>query len=294
VRENDGARSPSLRLLIVNADDFGLTPGVSEGILRAHRNGIVTSTSVLAIGPAFPKVAGLLDDHPGLGVGVHLAAVGEDPPLLSRTEVPTLFVGRGQLPETWSAFLRRAVVGRVDPDDVRREFTAQLEAVADLGLSLTHLDAHQHLHLWPPMCRLVLDLAAEFGVEAVRVPRCRPRSVTGAGVAALAWRLARSATAAGLRFPADAVGIDGAGQLDTAQLDQVLSRLARRGRPAVELTVHPGEDDDPDRVRYRWGYNWARELEALVSPDARRAVARHGFTLGTYADLPVVAPAVPV
>ena len=276
--------------MIVNADDFGLTPGVSEGILRAHRDGIVTSTSVLAIGPAYPKVAHLLRDHPRLGIGVHLAAVGEDPPLLSRAEVPTLFAGRrsdtSQLCETWSGFLRRAVVGRVDPEDVRREFTAQLEVVAELGLPITHLDAHQHLHLWPPMCRLVLDLAREFGIEAVRVPRCRPTSVTGLGVTALAWRLARLARSAGLRHPADAVGIDVAGQLDSARLERVLARMQARGHAAAELTVHPGEDDDPDRARYRWGYRWPDELDALVNPAARAAVARAGFTLGTYADLP--------
>ncbi|MGH9267108.1 MAG: hypothetical protein ACRD0D_02920, partial [Acidimicrobiales bacterium] len=66
--------------------------------------------------------------------GVHLAAVGEDPPLLSRSEVPTLFAGRGSpLCETWSGFLRRAVAGRVDPDDVRREFTAQLAGLSWLS-----------------------------------------------------------------------------------------------------------------------------------------------------------------
>lgn len=273
-------------LLIVNADDYGLTEGISLGILRGHREGIVTSASVLAIGPAYPKVAGLLADHPDLGIGVHLAAVGEDPPLLSRSEVPTLFDDKGQLYETWSAFLARALRGRIDPDDVRREFTAQLECVQELGLPITHLDAHQHLHLWPSMCTVVLDLACRYGIPAVRVPRFKPTSVSGVGVTVLGWRLARCARRSGLAYPADAVGIEVAGRLDERCLRAVLARLAARGRPAVELTVHPGEDDDPDRVRYRWGYGWGDELRALLGPTARQAVADHGFTLGTYADLP--------
>ena len=81
------------RLLIVNADDFGLTPGVSAGILEAHRNGIVTSTSVLAVAPAFEETAPALRraaHESGIGVGVHLAAVGEDPPLLPRSRVASL------------------------------------------------------------------------------------------------------------------------------------------------------------------------------------------------------------
>jgi chitin disaccharide deacetylase len=273
-------------LLIVNADDYGLTEGISLGILRGHREGIVTSASVLAVGPAYPKVAHLLADHPGLGIGVHLAAVGEDPPLLSRAEVPTLFDATGRLPETWTGFLARAVRGRIDPDDVRREFTAQLECVQELGLPITHLDAHQHLHLWPSMRKVVLELACRHGVPAVRVPRHRPTTVAGAGVTVLGWRLARCARRAQLAYPADAVGIEVAGRLDERCLREVLARLAARGRAAVELTVHPGEDDDPDRARYQWGYGWGHELRALVGPVAHQAVADSGFTLGTYADLP--------
>ncbi len=70
------------RFLIVSADDYGLREGISSGILRAHREGIVTSTSVFAVGPSYPRTASWLGDHPALGVGVHLAAVGEDPPPL--------------------------------------------------------------------------------------------------------------------------------------------------------------------------------------------------------------------
>lgn len=283
-------RETKPRLLIVNADDFGLTEGVSVGILRAHREGIVTSTSVLALGPAYPKVSHLLADHPCLGVGVHLAAVGEDPPLLSRAEVPTLFGRRGRLPTTWSTFLSRAALGRVDPGDVRREFTAQLELVRELGLPITHLDAHQHLHLWPMVGRVVLELARRFGVPAVRVPRLRALTVTGAGVTVLARQAAKRARQAGVAFPADAVGIEVAGQLDMAQLDAVLFRSWARGAKSVEVAVHPGEADDPDRSRYQWGYRWSDELDALTGPAAHQLVARRGFMLGTYADLPAHRP----
>ena len=276
-------------LLIVNADDYGLTEGISHGILRGHREGIVTSTSVLAIGPAYPKVAHLLADHPGLGVGVHLAVVGEDPPLLSRAEVPTLFDRRGRLYETFGPFLLRCAAGRIDADDVTREFTAQLQMVQELGVPISHLDAHQHLHLWPSICRVVLDLARRFQIPAVRVPRLRALTVTGAGVTVLGRLLALRAARAGLRFPEDAVGIECAGKLDPVTLHRVLGRLAASGADTIELTVHPGEQDDPDRARYQWGYQWDRELETLIAPPAREVVASYGFTLGTYADLPVPA-----
>jgi predicted glycoside hydrolase/deacetylase ChbG (UPF0249 family) len=274
------------RLLIVNADDYGLTERISAGILRAHREGIVTSTSVLAIGPAWPKVADRLANHDGLGVGVHLAAVGEDPPLLSAREVPTLVDGRGRLNESYKGFVARMAAGRVDPDDLRREFTAQLEAVVDAGVPVGHLDAHQHLHLWPPVGRVVLDLASRFGIPAVRVPRYRGPSPLALGVTVLGRRLARRAATAGLRFPADGTGIEVAGRLDHRRLPAALAALAAGGAAAVELAVHPGEHDDPDRHRYDWGYRWAEELDVLTADVARQAVARHGFTLATYRDLP--------
>ena len=273
-------------LLIVNADDYGLTEGISLGILRAHREGIVTSTSCLALAPGFATSGKWLleDDAASLGVGVHLATVGEDPPLLTAKEVPTLVDRQGRLPSSWRVFLARATAGRIDAADLAREFRAQLEAVRDLGVTVTHLDTHQHLHLWPLVREVVLDLAVESGIPAVRVPRSTT-AFPGAGVNYLAGELARRAAARGLAFPSQAAGVDEAGRMDHDRIEAALSRLGASGAPVCELSAHPGEGDDPDRHRYRWDYRWEDELDALTSPTAHAAVERHGFTLGNYADL---------
>ncbi|MGI8776463.1 MAG: ChbG/HpnK family deacetylase [Acidimicrobiales bacterium] len=275
------------RLLIVNADDYGLTERISSGILRGHREGIVTSTSVLALGPAYPKVSPWLEDVPTLGVGVHLAAVGEDPPLLAAAEIPTLVDHRGHLHHSYKGLLVRMLAGRVDPDDLRREFTAQLESVLELGVPIGHLDAHQHLHLWPAVGAVVLALACRYDIPAVRVPHYRGVSPLAVGVTVLGRHLASRARAVGLRYPRDGTGIEVSGKLDHANLQTILVRLAAHGAPSLELTVHPGEPDDPDRHRYDWDYHWADELDALTSEAAHRTVTRLGFTLATYADLPV-------
>ena len=114
------------RLLIVNADDYGLTEGVSQAILEAAERGIVTSTSVLAVAPAFEAAAPALASS-ALGVGAHLALVGEDPPLLSAQEVPTLVDRSGAFSRSWRQLLPKVAAGRVDLADVRRELTAQVE-----------------------------------------------------------------------------------------------------------------------------------------------------------------------
>lgn len=117
----------------MNADDYGLTPGVCEGILRAHREGIVTSTSVLTPAPAFEAHVGALRDS-GLAAGLHLAVVGEDPPLLSASEIPSLVDRRGRFPLSWRQFMAAAARGAIDPADLDREFSAQHERLTGAGI----------------------------------------------------------------------------------------------------------------------------------------------------------------
>ena len=272
------------RLLIVNADDFGLTPGVCRGILTAHRDGIVTSTTALAVGPALSAHAGALRDS-GLAVGAHLAVVGEDPPVLSAAEVPSLVDASGRFPLTWTQFLGQAVRGRVDSTDLDREFAAQVAVLRDAGLELTHVDAHQNLHLWPSVAASVLSLARREGIGALRVTRTAGWSIRSAGVRTLSALLQRRAGRAGMAFPAASTGLDEAGHLTPVRLAEAVDQLDRSGAPSAELAAHPGEAHDPDRPRYGWGYWWPDELDALCAPAARDLVARAGFTLGTFADL---------
>jgi predicted glycoside hydrolase/deacetylase ChbG (UPF0249 family) len=274
----------SQRLLIVNADDFGLTSGICRGILDAHRNGIVTSTSVLAVGPALADHVDALRAS-GLGIGAHLAAVGEDPPVLSADEVPSLVDRSGRFPLTWKDFLVRAIRGQVDPADLDREFAAQVMVLRDAGLDLTHVDAHQNLHLWPTVTERVVELAQRERIRAIRVPRSWQWSPRSIGVRATAVRLTRRAHRAGLRFPAASVGLDQAGQLDAEQLGRTLRRLDLHVPSSAEIATHPGLAADPERNRYRWGYRWADELDALCSPAVRAQIDDAGFVLGTFGDL---------
>lgn len=272
-------------VLVVNADDLGLTPGVSAGIVDGHRHGIVTSASLLALAPGFGDAVARLGDAPDLGVGVHLAVVGEDPPLLGAREVPTLVDRHGDLRRSWRHFLPRAAAGQIDPDDLRAEFTAQIERVLDAGITPTHLDTHQHLHLWPLVQQVVLDLADHHGIRAVRVPTSAARSPLGVYVRRLAAGLRRTAADAGLRTPDGFAGLDEAGALLVEPLVDAVDRLGRTGGRSAEIGCHPGRADDPERRRYRWGYAWPDELAALCSPAARTAVERAGFRLGSFADL---------
>lgn len=265
-------------LLVVTADDFGLTPGVCEGILRGHEQGILTSTSALVVAPAFGGGAGALVDS-GLDAGVHLAVVGEDPPVLGAREIPTLVDGRGRLAPSWRALLGRVVRGGVDPGDVAREWDAQIEVAMRAGLAPTHLDTHQHVHLWPSLAAVAVDVARRHGVRVLRVPRSGSRSARGIAVNRLAARLAARVRDAGLVAPGWMAGLDEAGRMDGPALVAAIDAAAAARVDVAEVSTHPGAGPDPARARYRWGYRWEAELAALCSPAARAAVDRSGLRL---------------
>ena len=273
------------RLLVVNADDMGLTPGVCRAVRRAHAEGVVTSTSVLAVGRAFDHAAATVRDAGGLGLGAHLAIVGEDRPLLSAREIPTLVDREGRFPLSYRTVVARGAAGRLDADDVAREFRAQLERVRGIGVPVTHLDTHQHTHLWPAVAAVVVDLAREAGIGCVRLPGSRSRGPVGAGVRLLAGRLRRRLGRAGLATTGAYAGLDEAGGLDAERFAAALQQLTREGAATAEVNTHPGEAGERDLDRFDWDYRWADELAMLTAPSTRTLVERLGWRLGTFADV---------
>ena len=276
------------RLLIVSADDLGLTDGVCSAIARSHADGVVTSTSLLAVGRAFGSAVRVLREAPGLDVGAHLAMVGEDPPLLTPREIPTLVNKQGRFPLSYRTVLARGFARRIDPDEVRREFTAQLQRIRAAGVHVSHLDTHQHVHLWPAVARVVTELAKQERIPAVRTPASHRVLPVGFGVNALASRLRRELSAAGLATTDDYTGLDEAGAFDAARFRTSLSRLGSGG--SVEINVHPGEAGDPDLARFSWGYRWSDELAMLLAPRTRSLIDAGGFRLGSFADLTAQRP----
>ncbi len=282
--DDDSPAGGSSRLLIVNADDFGMTAGISNGIIAAFDTGVVTSTSALVVAAAFEDHAGRLADS-GIPVGAHLAAVGEDRPLLSASEIPTLVDRDGRFPLRWREFVQRAATGRVDPADLTREFRAQLTRLRDLGVNVTHLDSHQNIHLWPSVARVVVDLAVTDAVGAVRLPTARGSSPTAIAVRRLTRNLRRLAIAAGRAFPEQSSGIEGHPAPHDAGLQPSLDRLHGLGATSAEIVLHLAVDPDPERAAYPSRYAWAAQFAAATDPTIRERIDRLGFRLGSFADL---------
>lgn len=263
------------RYLIVNGDDFGLSPGVSRGILRAHREGILTSTTFMVNLPWAAEMALLLKEAPNLGVGVHLNLT-TGAPVLPPEQVPSLVGAEGQFVRSpWR------VLTRIRPEEARREWAAQVEkGIALLGRMPTHLDTHRFLQAYPPLCEAMLAVAREYGIKAVRIlnPQFVPVGIfqrwspAGFLVNRALRKSAKMTRESGLACPDETV----AGDFDLAGL---LQRLDRLGEGTTEMVSHPGEVDESLLRLTSLREQRLVELAALTAPEARRRVAERGIQL---------------
>lgn len=143
--------------ILFNADDFGLTKGVTDGIIQAHTNGILTSTTLMMNGNAVAYAVEEAKKYPSLNIGVHLVLTYGKPLC---HDVPDLINEQGSFKYS-SSYLTMAAP---DPAQVRKEWKAQIEAFLKTGLSLHHLDSHHHVHGWEPLKEIIIELSKEYNV----------------------------------------------------------------------------------------------------------------------------------
>ena len=158
------------RRLIVNADDFGRSHSINEAIIRAHREGILTSASLMINEPATDAAVALARENPQLGVGLHLTfLLGHS--ALPQKEIPGLVNERGEFRNDpvktgLQYFFRREL-----REPLRKEIRAQFERFHATGLPLDHVNGHLHLHMHPVIFDLLMAEAESFGIRRMRLTR---------------------------------------------------------------------------------------------------------------------------
>lgn len=275
--------------LIVHADDFGISEAVNLGIVRAHREGIVTSTSLMANGRAFEHAVELVKENPTLDVGIHLTLT-EEQALAEPADVAGLVDEQNRLPPHAVQFAARYARGRIPLAAVRAELTAQVRRVTEAGIVPSHLDGHQHVHVLPGVAAIVAELARTYDIRTVRYPAERVRGYMLRNLKR-SRRLAEQVAVAlcsalsplrELKRTDEFAGFYFGGRLDEANLATVLGQLPP-GR-VTELMCHPGEDDARSAYAH-WQYSWTAERDALLSPRIRDLIATRGVRLISYRDL---------
>jgi predicted glycoside hydrolase/deacetylase ChbG (UPF0249 family) len=264
----------------VNADDFGFMPDVNEGIVEAHRQGILTATTLMANGAAFDDAVRLARQTPTLDIGCHLV-------LVSGT---SLLTGK-PYPLTVSQLVVAMAKREIRIYD---ELAAQVRRIVAAGVRPTHLDTHKHTHLAPPVLDAVARLAEEFDIRWVRRPFDLPLNaakgavpvltrMTSTGLGFLRKRFHRVLQRHRCRTTDHFAGFQITGRFRTPELVMLLGVIPEG---STELMVHPGRCREPLRnARTRLKESREHELEALLAPEARQALERHGIELVNYSGI---------
>lgn len=264
------------KTLLVNADDFGFTRDVNEGIVEAHTNGILTSTTLMANGDAFDHAVQLAREYPTLDVGCHLVLVGGN----------SLLQPDRPFPKDVKALLVRMASGGID---VEAELDAQIRRIVEAGIQPTHLDTHKHTHLLPAVLRAVARLSSRYGIRWVRRPFDYPmhagavplpRRILARTLGSLRPWFHNTLAAQGCRTTDHFAGFSLTGYLRTEELIGLLGQLPAG---STEFMTHPGFCTEELRsARTRLKESRAHELKALTSPETRDALQRFGIELGSY------------
>ena len=288
-----------MKNLIVNADDLGWTESVNQGITEAHRQGLVTSTSLLANGRAFASALDVSRNSPALGIGVHLN-LSDGAPIADVGGVQSLLNEKGQFAGGPETLLLRIASRKLSMEEVEREWDAQIRKIKEAGVTPTHLDGHKHVHMLPGLFDVALRLARRHGIGAIRIAHeeSKLRAVLSAGQERSAKvLLVQGIQARGLKLlvrdareMAERAGIAAADYFCGIAQTGVMTREGMERLLEVlpdgttEFMCHPGCVDEELRTSAtRLKESRQQELEILTDPGIRKLVATKGIRLINYA-----------
>ena len=280
-----------MKELIINADDFGLSSGANRAIIKAWREGILTSASLMVTGEAFDEAVALARENPGLQVGLHLTLV-QGRAALPHGGFPSLADKAGNFPNDPVMAGMRYFFLKSLSKQLKREIEGQIEKFLETGLPLSHIDGHLNIHMHPTVFDILLPLMPRHGIATFRLSRerlftdlsiARRRMVGKAADAFIFRRLAarcrRELDLRRIGYAAEVKGLLNSGQMTEAYLLAALDRLQDG---VTEIYFHPG--CHPDETLRRWmpDYRHEEELAALTSPRVREKVRSLGIRLRNY------------
>lgn len=262
----------TMKRLIINADDFGLTPGVSRGIAHAMKCGVVTSTTVMGNMPGLEEHLTLLQGISGKSVGAHLT-LSAGRPLMAPDLVPSLVNSNGYMRRNFREAVQAAEVRHVE-----MEWRAQIERIVALGVKPTHLDSHHHVHLAPKLVHLALRLAKEYEVPAIRrLTVCdvikEDNLMQNVLALPLVLRSQIAISQSDINYPRGLMSLS----------MRHLRGLTRLPDGVYEIFCHPGFVDDELRTKSSLLHVREEELAMLTSNEIQELIEQSTFQLVSYA-----------
>ena len=279
-----------MKNLIVNADDFGRHELINRAVEVAVNAGCLRSATLMAGGIAFDDAVNTAKRLPKLGVGIHFTLANGNP-ILPPKKIPSLVTAEGFFHADYVAFLKRYMCGKISLDEVRLELAAQLEKILRTGLTLTHIDSHQHLHHVPGIIEIVLELASTAKISAMRSADTKifdgelnsvGKFIGRLGLGSLAKFAAHKAHKKNFITPEHFAGIV-AGESVTENF--MLKLIDNLQDGTTEVMLHPGIDNKILRDFCDWEHDFEAELNAVTSPKVISALDNKNISAINFAAL---------
>ncbi len=281
-----------MKKLIVNADDFGLHHQVNQAVIEGYQKGCIRSTSLMPTGAAVEEACQLARENPDLGIGIHITLVAEKP-VLPADKVSTLLDETGHFHADHMVFIKNYIQGKIDKGQLYAECEAQIKKAMSLGLNITHLDSHQHLHTLPGVTAICLELMKKYGIHKMRFPgeaflftgeynSGLFRRVAKCGLTVCAMLARSQAREYDISMPEHFFGMLAGGHMEEKYFMNILQSLPEG---VSEIMVHPGKDAKVLGSVYNWQYHWEDELASVTSQKAMNYLNEHKIELISFKEL---------
>jgi|Deesub1362B_J571_1020462.scaffolds.fasta_scaffold00002_796 hopanoid biosynthesis associated protein HpnK len=282
-----------MKRVIINADDFGLSKGINEGIVKAHREGVLTSATIMVNMPGFEQAVEQALKMPSLGIGIHLNVV-RGRPVLSPERIPSLVDREGRFWGDLSLIIKKIGKKEIKIEEIISEFRAQINKALKAGLSLTHVDSEKHLHCFYPILKRLIPLLKDFGLQRIRYINqiCglrNPALFLGSVVVFFSWmRCRKMAQREGFRLTDNFFGLCSVGKMSVERIKEILVNLPSG---TSEIMVHPGfitpemVEIEKESGAYRLQLGRELELSALIAPELTVIIKRNNIELINFAQI---------
>jgi len=279
--------------VIFHGDDFGLTTGINKGVIQAHRNGLLSSASIVANGEAFEDAVALVKANRDLDIGIHLVLSDERPilpvgQLSIRTPEGSVFPARQKV---FYATLSR----KIDYNQIKTEWCAQIEKCFHAGIPISHIDSHQFVHLFPGLFQLALQLAERYAIPYVRTAIYDTISLEAGlkrfleSIFLKLWircfitpRLPQH-----IRTVPTVGFLQAGGKMKRETILLTFDRIMMKQLfSTIEIMLHPGIADEHTVHKYSsWNYEWNKDLKLLQDTSLLNELNSRGIARTSYREL---------
>ena len=279
-----------MKNLIINADDFGRHELINRAVEKAFLTGCLKSATIMAGGKFFDDAIKITKKNSGLGVGIHFT-LANGFPVLPPEKIPSLVTEDGVFFENYVVFLKKFVQGKISLGEIKSELAAQLEKVLNAGINLTHFDSHQHLHHFPGIIDIVLNLAESAKISKMRAANTKifdgelnsfGKFVGRFGLSSLAKFAKYKASKKNISTPEHFAGIVAGESVSENFLENLILNLQDG---TTEVMLHPGTDNKILENFCEWDHDFEEELNAVTSEKILKLLEEKNISVINFKNL---------